>query len=615
MHGYLRFVLVTLLLSTMAGRTVGSKNSCKSTRKQSTTQQRLQSKKCQETKEKNAELKRNKNKAKFMKSLFRPGGQNTVADTTDNSDEPDPSSNPADNIERNDCENNDNDGEYTVVVVNHPTPTVINPPNIEPNLDYDEDEAAKKESDDSLDGKQPGIQQTYVEAVQKRVQTEVSKDFKGIKWLVPHLEKNEWWIRKDKSPAIIRMLNAGDDDLNLKRGHQAYYRDVFVWLPDIRWPDNVKRTFVPCCPNCKTNDRVGPHCFRNNHSGRLIVGLEETYYCITRRYKCSACEEVAQQAKAQVEAFAKDKNLKVDVEVDDESSYTFMGWDQRVLPLLPYGKGNKFPAFLTWRAGVDKQIVKMLRPLHEGGMRPERVSDLLLELHSLKFDEDRLEHENEIKRTKSTFTTAGSCSHLGDFGDKLKYRGTVPTGQYLGHVYKKYHSSISEHLEKEVKKRGAETIHWDVSYKEAKHLCRYRGRPVYKGLVTGLNSIGEVRFQFHIYTDSHEQMTGALQAFKRTTASLGLPDVKLFFTDNPAGDQGYFMDMLPSLEEQQNKFDALCAGESASTAATSTNEKPFYDFDSLKIRYPKKDEIDKVVTAMMVDMGEKKIVGNRIHGC
>ena len=291
MHGYLRFVLVTLLLSTMAGRTVGSKNSCKSTRKQSTTQQRLQSKKCQETKEKNAELKRNKNKAKFMKSLFRPGGQNTVADTTDNNDEPDPSSNPADNIERNDCENNDNDGEYTVVVVNNPTPTVINPPNIEPNLDYDEDEAAKKESDDSLDGKQPGIQQTYVEAVQKRVQTEVSKDFKGIKWLVPHLEKNEWWIRKDKSHTIIRMLNARDDDLNLKRGHQAYYRDIFVWLPDIRWPDNVKRTFVPCCPNCKTDDRVGPHCFRDNHSGRLIVGLEETCYCITRRYKCSACGE------------------------------------------------------------------------------------------------------------------------------------------------------------------------------------------------------------------------------------------------------------------------------------------------------------------------------------
>jgi hypothetical protein len=59
------------------------------------------------------------------------------------------------------------------------------------------------------------------------------------------------------------------------------------------------------------------------------------------------------------------------------------------------------------------------------------------------------------------------------FGDKAGYAGLVPTGKYLGHVYKLYADSISDYLEKEVKKRGAERLHWDASYKEAKHLGRY----------------------------------------------------------------------------------------------------------------------------------------------
>jgi NRPS condensation-like uncharacterized protein len=79
-----------------------------------------------------------------------------------------------------------------------------------------------------------------------------------------------------------------------------------------------------------------------------------------------------------------------------------------------------------------------------------------------------------------------------------------------------YHESIRAYLLEEVKKRGSTTLHWDVSYKEAKHISRVRGQPVFKGLVTAMNEFGEIRIQFHVYTDSHEQMTAALEAFKRT---------------------------------------------------------------------------------------------------
>ena len=90
----------------------------------------------------------------------------------------------------------------------------------------------------------------------------------------------------------------------------------------------------------------------------------------------------------------------------------------------------------------------------------------------------------------------------------------MPSGKYSKHVYKKLHETIPPHLSKEVKKRGATRLHWDVSYKEAKHSCQYRGRPIFKGLVTTLNELGEVQVQFHVHTDSQEQITFVLEAFK-----------------------------------------------------------------------------------------------------
>ncbi len=286
--------------------------------------------------------------------------------------------------------------------------------------------------------------------------------------------------------------------------YSAYYRDAYIWLPDIRWEDKVNRTMVPCCPNCQTNARVGPHGFRENHFGRVVVALEETYYVISRRYICYECHEIAQRAMKDIEALVKEKKVNAEIK-EDIGSYSFMGWDKRVLPLYPYGGGDQFPALLTWRGGIDKTVVKLQRPLFDAGVRPERLSSILLEMHSIKFTEECLSHEYEITRKKDSNISNASnviSAHLGDFGDKLKYRSLVPTGYYLEHVYKTNHRTIRSHLAKEVKKRGAEKLHWDVSYKEANHLCRYRRRPKFKGLVTALNEFGEVIIQFHIYTDS-----------------------------------------------------------------------------------------------------------------
>ena len=67
-----------------------------------------------------------------------------------------------------------------------------------------------------------------------------------------------------------------------------------------------------------------------------------------------------------------------------------------------------------------------------------------------------------------------------------------------------------------MKKRGCADLKWDASYKEAKHLEQHHGQGIFKALITGTNTLGEVRVQFHVVTDGHDQMIGQIQALLAT---------------------------------------------------------------------------------------------------
>ena len=147
-----------------------------------------------------------------------------------------------------------------VVVVDHQTLTDKCPSDIYPNLDYDNDDDENEKN--SIDGDDVpeeeevyGVQQAYVRAIQQRLQDELSSSSSTAKpWLLEHLNDNDWWLRAVHARTIAK-------NLGLKLEHHPYYRDVYVWLPDVRWSNLTGVSHMPCCPNCKTNKRVGAHGF------------------------------------------------------------------------------------------------------------------------------------------------------------------------------------------------------------------------------------------------------------------------------------------------------------------------------------------------------------------
>ena len=184
-------------------------------------------------------------------------------------------------------------------IINNEEVEVVPALDVIANLDMNDEDNDNEVVIDSTDDNEPclqrgenkGVQQEYVKAIQMRLRDEVSTQSTICKdkWLVRHLKANGWWIRKENAISIAKKLK-------LKISLTAYYRDVYVWLPDIRWDDDGTNC-KPCCPSCKSNENVGNNGFRDNHFGRLVIGLKENYYVISRRYICYSCQRVSKEAE------------------------------------------------------------------------------------------------------------------------------------------------------------------------------------------------------------------------------------------------------------------------------------------------------------------------------
>ena len=109
---------------------------------------------------------------------------------------------------------------------------------------------------------------------------------------------------------------------------------------------------------------------------------------------------------------------------------------------------------------------------------------------------------------------------------------------------------------KEVKKRGAERLHWDVSYKVCKHLCQFHGKSIFKGLVTATNEYGEIRIQFNVVTDGQDQFRGVLEDFNNTISMYGHKQPYLVVTNYPVNDKQFFFEMIPSLKDSDDRMNS-----------------------------------------------------------
>jgi len=147
----------------------------------------------------------------------------------------------------------------------------LRPPDVdvEPLLD-------EESLDEATSAKSGGVMHAYIKAVRARLQFELDDKFPAFsrQWLLDELRDREWWLRGTRCAWVVARLSTtetGEAGLADVEFEPSYIRDVFVWLPDLRWPGTM-----PACPTCGSADSVGNHGFRvlDAHLARRRAGYQ-----------------------------------------------------------------------------------------------------------------------------------------------------------------------------------------------------------------------------------------------------------------------------------------------------------------------------------------------------
>ena len=113
---------------------------------------------------------------------------------------------------------------------------------------------------------------------------------------------------------------------------------------------------------------------------------------------------------------------------------------------------------------------------------------MILELHVKTFTNSYLQREHLLKRERK-LNPGPKKPLFSEFSDKSQWDGRRPSGRWLASVFQAHHETIRNFMDREVQKRPATRLHWDVSYKEANHLGRFNVEKVSKGLATATNKV------------------------------------------------------------------------------------------------------------------------------
>lgn len=132
-------------------------------------------------------------------------------------------------------------------------------------------------------GATTGVMPRFLSLIHARLRAELSKSnplptFES-KWLLGHLKENEWWMKAGKARWVLKQLEKwlGQDSSNSVNEFKAtleqlcegfvgaYFRDIFVWLPDVRWDG-----MMPVCPECESSKCVVPHSWRYDSLARRV---------------------------------------------------------------------------------------------------------------------------------------------------------------------------------------------------------------------------------------------------------------------------------------------------------------------------------------------------------
>ncbi|KAJ7434171.1 hypothetical protein FB451DRAFT_1379978 [Mycena latifolia] len=321
-----------------------------------------------------------------------------------------------------------------------------------------------------------------------------------------------------------------------------YQPRVFLWLPHFF----VQRLN---CPNCRTgklekNGALTP---------RRITDCDSSFYIVSWAYYCR----------------------------DSCKSY-YHGWSQRLLDSIPAYLRLSFPAVLSRKTGLSRNVLAMLRVGNQHKMGPSGTRAMLYEMHTLRYNrlllqylESAFERERGLETLESTSLQStlhvyGSASYIppfGDFANPQGYDGFVPSASYLTSMINKAIEKDEPDADQHTSCLPPDQTDIDDSHKITKHIANEDGVPIFGALWTCMTS-RYIRAQALTLTKSHEERIGPLMGIAKSAKRYGFGEPLVAYSDDPVKDKSMLCAAFPSLAENLTPIAVAHGLESLSLPAT-----------------------------------------------
>lgn len=235
---------------------------------------------------------------------------------------------------------------------------------------------------------------------------------------------------------------------------------------------------------------------------------------------------------------------------------TFSGYDQGLIKQLNVGHQRAFPAILTHKSGISKELSNTMRPLFQHGIGPHRLSKIIRIMHTQRFDELQFVYYNGISNFKPNVASQLSNGNgpqqfeqFSDFFDKMKYNGYIPSSNYLSYVYSSLVAEYRLFTDQHTAQLGGIILKLDHSFKIIKHMGKVNSVSTFVGLFTVLNEYGEIRMQLLVPSKSHSCLRPSFDNMMDSYRKYNSDMPQVAYTDNVTGDRNFLEEVIPSLTE------------------------------------------------------------------
>ncbi|KAG2191089.1 hypothetical protein INT47_010405, partial [Mucor saturninus] len=214
------------------------------------------------------------------------------------------------------------------------------------------------------------------------------------------------------------------------------------------------------------------------------------FYIMTKRYRC----------------------------LSSSCSSTFNGYDSKIMRQLPIQLQAEFPAYLSHRGAVSKQVGDFLRPCIQNSMGPERIAKVLRELHILKHDRSELQYLTAMKT-------------------------------YIRTIYTSIIETLRPNMDKQMMLLGGKVLKGDPSFNMVKHMASIDGTSIFTALYTLCNEFEEIRMMLPVPTMSLEHPRWSFNELMNACEGYSHEKPIAFYTDNVRGDRRFLESVIPSLKD------------------------------------------------------------------